>query len=565
MRYTRNWEDESAYTKQNHQPPQRNPRSEDFPELGARNDRRNRNRSDEATEKDSIGGSGSGSVKQQTISHPNDENVSAPVSQNQRRFGANRNENRRGNSNSVRENDHEYDRRGGNNKTDKNDGRNYRSGGSGSGGGRSTIEYKSQNRNRNNAHGGDYEPHNNRNHNRNNSSHNETKPTAGSHHHDERVESISFTNSKISSGNSNSGGRYSSNVDYPNHSRSTKDRDYGERQDDSQSSQHQYNQSSQRLAGNRQQQQQQQQPQSQQQPNQSHQIQRQHQSTLLTTNHSLPISSSAISNPINQQQSTVQQMHNQPQPQQQQQQSAAQQTQPPQSGDRQAIMMHESNRPKRYSSQRQRSVIEHQSAPPQIPLNEIQMQMTAAEPNMILQMPSGDETSVTANYTHPKGPPPPAGNYTMGIDYNTPKQPPPVPNVAAQQQFQPNYYNPAAEYAQNVPQIQPNVTAAPPHHPQQYGQAAPPPPFIQSATASTFIQQGQPPNPAVVQQMINYVPAHNPLQGAPVVPPNVANPQVVNQTAQGQFQQYPPFPAVQNYNTAVSQAHHQSDFSKISF
>lgn len=39
-KYTRKWEDESAYAKQNSAPPPRNPRPEDFPELGSKGDRR---------------------------------------------------------------------------------------------------------------------------------------------------------------------------------------------------------------------------------------------------------------------------------------------------------------------------------------------------------------------------------------------------------------------------------------------------------------------------------------------------------------------------------------------
>lgn len=39
-KYTRKWEDESAYAKQNSAPPPRNPRPEDFPELGSKGERR---------------------------------------------------------------------------------------------------------------------------------------------------------------------------------------------------------------------------------------------------------------------------------------------------------------------------------------------------------------------------------------------------------------------------------------------------------------------------------------------------------------------------------------------
>lgn len=42
MKYTRKWEDESAYTKQTMAPPIRNPRPEDFPELGSKVDRRSK-------------------------------------------------------------------------------------------------------------------------------------------------------------------------------------------------------------------------------------------------------------------------------------------------------------------------------------------------------------------------------------------------------------------------------------------------------------------------------------------------------------------------------------------
>lgn len=41
-KYTRKWEDESAYAKQNAVAP-RNPRPEDFPELGSKGDRRSKN------------------------------------------------------------------------------------------------------------------------------------------------------------------------------------------------------------------------------------------------------------------------------------------------------------------------------------------------------------------------------------------------------------------------------------------------------------------------------------------------------------------------------------------
>lgn len=44
QKYTRNWEDESAYAKQTVQ--NRNPRPEDFPELGSKGERRNKSQHD---------------------------------------------------------------------------------------------------------------------------------------------------------------------------------------------------------------------------------------------------------------------------------------------------------------------------------------------------------------------------------------------------------------------------------------------------------------------------------------------------------------------------------------
>lgn len=142
------------------------------------------------------------------------------------------------------------------------------------------------------------------------------------------------------------------------------------------------------------------------------------------------------------------------------------------------------------------------------------------------------------------------------------------PTVAAPAQYPPptNYYNPA-EYAPNsvefcaVPQFaavattkngsvqnNPAVGAPTPvaHNSAQYGQTpqAQPPPYMQTPNAASV---------AVVQQMMNFVSAHTPLQAAPVaVPPPVANAQVVPQAAQGQFPPYPTYPSVQNYNSAVS-------------
>lgn len=51
-KYTRNWEDEKAYAKQNSAPPPRNPRPEDFPELGSKGERRRPSHRDEREEKE---------------------------------------------------------------------------------------------------------------------------------------------------------------------------------------------------------------------------------------------------------------------------------------------------------------------------------------------------------------------------------------------------------------------------------------------------------------------------------------------------------------------------------
>lgn len=164
-----------------------------------------------------------------------------------------------------------------------------------------------------------------------------------------------------------------------------------------------------------------------------------------------------------------------------------------------------------------------------------------------------------------QGPPPQITEDPTKQNYAHQKVPPPT--VAPPAQYPPpNYYNPA-EYAPGsvefcaVPQFAPVAAAksgpvqnnpvvgapAPVAHNQApYGQApqAQPPPYMQT------------PNPAsvaVVQQMMNFVSAHTPLQAAPVaVPPPVANAQVVPQAAQGQFPTYPTYPGVQNYNSAVS-------------
>lgn len=70
--------------------------------------------------------------------------------------------------------------------------------------------------------------------------------------------------------------------------------------------------------------------------------------------------------------------------------------------------------------------------------------------------------------------------------------------------------------------------------------------MAQQPSGSAYIQQGAPPQPApvgVVPQMMNFVPAHPPIQAPPVVQP-VPN-------AQNQYPSYP-YAGVQNYNSAVN-------------
>lgn len=84
------------------------------------------------------------------------------------------------------------------------------------------------------------------------------------------------------------------------------------------------------------------------------------------------------------------------------------------------------------------------------------------------------------------------------------------------------------------------------------------PPSGPPATMAAGYLPQAPPQPVgasvgVVPQMMNFVPAHPPLQPAPVVQP-VPNPvaQVIPQPPQGPYPPYPPYTGVQNYNSAVS-------------
>lgn len=79
MKYTRKWEDESAYAKQTIQ--NRNPRPEDFPELGSKGERRNKSVSqrDEREEKENkllrqnYQSSGGGAVDDDNRNYPSSQ------------------------------------------------------------------------------------------------------------------------------------------------------------------------------------------------------------------------------------------------------------------------------------------------------------------------------------------------------------------------------------------------------------------------------------------------------------------------------------------------------------
>lgn len=215
---------------------------------------------------------------------------------------------------------------------------------------------------------------------------------------------------------------------------------------------------------------------------------------------------------------------------------------------------HESNRPKRYSSLRQRGG-EHA---PNLPLAERGMPMQLQDPNLLLQMPphvQPDETLQPQNsqpsYTHKNAP---ASNYPMAnIEYNQQlqaapsQQPPPavvqnIQPVVTPNQYQPNYYNPN-EYPQPIPSPQMNPVVGGPQP--QYAQPAPYLPTPQTNPA--FMQQPPPqtqPGASVTvvppqMEIMSFVPTHTNLP-----PPTVVAPSVVPS-----FSTYPP---VQNYNSAVS-------------
>lgn len=460
---------------------------------------------------------------------------------------------------------------------DDRDRRFNRSGGNGGGGGndrnsfksgRNTLEYRNQNRNKSSEQVVDKRGHpggNNRNYSGDNKNFNQNYRSSspgqgprqqqhsydrGNYNSEEQVETVSFTNSKLNStpsGNSgNNNNRYLNGTDYGQSGRITKDSEFmdrgdrGDRGRDNQSH-HQQQQSlrGERPITGRQQQQQQQ---------LSSNSQR-HQNTLLTTNHSVPISSSIISTSLNSQQQQIihqQQLQHhqpiatiQPQPQQMSNEMLANNSAPGH---------HESNRPKRYSSLRQRTV-DH---PQNIAGHEMGMPIQLQDPNLLLQMPHTQceaplqSQEAQQNYSHKTAPP---ANYPMaGIEYNPQLQKAApqqnvvqnVQPVVAPNQYQPNFYNPNEYGPQSIPPQQISSAVVGPQPP--YGQPAP---YIPSGpqTNPAYLQQPQPQaqpgaTVAVVQpQMMNFVPTN--LQAPPVVAPTVVP-------------TFPAYPGVQNYTAAVS-------------
>lgn len=471
-----------------------------------------------------------------------------------RKYASNRSPPQR-TQNRQRERDYQNRRGGGGNggNIEKNRDRNYRSG-------RNTMEFKNQNRNKNN----DYDGRGNSQHSRNNSGNNTDRyQSSNSYQHqhqydDEPVESISFTNSKF----------------YPNErsnqsQRSNKqDRnEYMERSDNQaplqqrpitgrqQSQQHSQNQS---ISQQSQAQQNQQQAPPQQQRYQlvSNEMpvgihldtannQQNSQNTLLTTNHSLPISSSVISNPINQQAMHSQSLNQQP---------PMGHLQTASSSDINLAKQHDNSRPKRYSNQRQRSTgLESQQSPqPQASQQQQQsqqqrfqlvpndMQIGISEiPIAINEMPIGIDYNVenmkyaTSNAVSgiPSTEVRNTFNRTTQIR-EAPKAQPTPSNVQAtppidSANFARTQQQPANAFARNQtgnayigidynvenmkypPAINPTPTPAQFAQPTAYLQTAGP-------TTAAFLPQphqaGPPPTAAVVPQMMNFVPAHPPIQ-----------------------------------------------------
>lgn len=268
------------------------------------------------------------------------------------------------------------------------------------------------------------------------------------------------------------------------------------------------------------------------------------QNTLLTTNHSLPISSSVISNSLNQQAA-----HSQSLSQISQQQPPIAHLQSASSSDTNLPKSHENSRPKRYSNQRQRSagIETQQSQPPQTqPPQQQRFQLVSNDiPIGMNEIPIGMDYNVeNLKYA--------AGNATAAIpsdqrnsfnrttQINSPqlqKQQPTQANVPPSQAIEPtnftrNQQTPNA-FARNQQSgnsfigIDYNVEGM--KYPNEYppainptqtqGQFGQPTAYLQTAGTGFLPQTGPPPaaSVSVVPQIMNFVPAHPPLQAAPVV------------------------------------------------
>ncbi|XP_055317056.1 protein CASC3-like isoform X2 [Sitodiplosis mosellana] len=498
-KYTRKWEDEMAYAKQNSAPPPRNPRPEDFPELGSKGERRrpshhereekeNKTRQNYQIDDRNDDNRNYSSRKRTSMRQISDRRDS-DRRDSDRRDSDRRDSDRRDNSRSRHQNDRYPSSRGNRNDDRSDDRRRNMDKGFNKGRGRSTMEFKNQNRNKNHEYEGRGGGGGGSVHNRNNSSgHSESRNQQHHHHHDdEHVESVSFTNSKLN----NNSNRFS-NVEYSNVG-SMQGREYGIQEPTmQQQTQNQQSQSQQRfqLVSNEI-------PHNLESGNQMSN-QQNSQSTLLTTNHSLPISSSVIATPgaapLNQQA-----LHGQAINQVQQQQPMGH--------------IQGAGHVKRYSNQRQRTGLEAQTQPPQAQTQQLPM-------NVVIQQ-------------QPQQPSQPPQNPHQTSAHQTP-QPNVVPNVSAPTQFQPNYF--PNEYPA-INQLYVSDIRQPP-----------------SGPAAGYLPQGAPPPtvaaPVGVPQMMNFVSAHAPMQPAPVVQPVVPNAQVVAQPPQGQYPAYPPYAGVQNYNSA---------------
>lgn len=220
-KYTRKWEDESAYAKQS-LPAPRNPRPEDFPELGSKVDRRNRSSQIDREEKENKSRQNyqndddnqNYAMRRRNSNHQLNDRRDSDRRDNDRRDSDRRDSDRRDsdrrdNSRSRRHVDRYPSGHGSRNDLDDRR-RNKERGFKSNRPIRNTMEFKNQNRNKNS----DYEVRGNSGgmYNRNNTgNHSESRPQHHHQHEAEHVESISFTNSKLN----NNSNRYS-NVEYSN-------------------------------------------------------------------------------------------------------------------------------------------------------------------------------------------------------------------------------------------------------------------------------------------------------------------------------------------------------------